>query len=635
LVLAVMTMVVGIGVPITSAGADPTSTTTQPSSDAVSVVHDDESDITSLEKTVDHWNDGCNTTDDLDQDLNYANDALAQGDPTGARLFLDMAKDDAQDGDAGYLPGGDLKTLDDQSTSVFNAIPTEDPSTPAVTATPDLPSDTACSAVSSYDPSAVDHAAAAITANIPAVETADSRSIDSGVTLTGFTANGSADLTADASATADACQEPGVDDTADTLRKIGLAAVGMVGDKVTEVGGLVGAIADVLWPDNKPDLWAAMTQCVDQKVNQAVDSVVQNGIDTTLSGMKSAIGLYSTVLTNKKNSDGTWPANVQQNIVAQYHATLTTLVNDLPVFQPSVRPYLYLPEYVEAMTLVMGMLRDGIIDGQSFGLDPASINQYKLDLAGDITNGTAYVNKEITDYQNVVQTSTNSTYSSTENYDSVALLDQALLPATVDQTFYWPYLDPIKYPNPVHPANTRVTYTVAYGFIDKNKPVTLDQAGAGAGVDPITHVDMWGTTRLYALKVAYGSNPASKLGAPGGVETTPQGIGFSVEPTPNSFGPIDEVSGYYDPHAVPIDLDFFWTKSAKYAAGSTGMLGDQGAPKGQPYADVSLHYQKFDAKFPNMILDYAKVEGISSGYQSANCVVFGFRYADSFNPPVT
>jgi hypothetical protein len=617
------------------AAAETTTTTTSPDvGDAAATTLKDESSITSVEGTIDGWNLACSTTEDLDQDLGYANDDLAQGDPAGARFFLQMAENDAHDGDAGYVPSDDETNLDKGAAPEMDDLPTNGDTGAPVTASPSLPNDSSCPSLASYNASAVEQAAAQVVGSAP-TQTASTTPHSSQVTLDALTTGASEQL-ADAPGQPAACQEPGVDETANNLRKLGLTVVGMAGDEIPKVGGLVEGLADILWPESGPDLWSAMTQCVDAKIQQAIDQSVQSLIDTKLAGMRSAISLYSTVLKNPRNADGSWAPTVQQNVLAQYRATLTVLVDDLPTFQPSIRPYLYLPEYVEAMTLVLGMLRDGIMDAKNIGLDAASVSQFKTDMANDIKNGTDYVNNQIDAYHKAVSTSTDSKYSSIDNYDAVASLDQSLLPATVDQTFYWPYFNPVTYPNPVHPVDKRVTYTIAYGYIDNNKPVTLNQAGAGAGVDPITHVDMWGWDRLDALKIAYGSNPASKLGGTGGAETSPHGTGFTVEPAANGVGPIYKVTGFYDPHAVPIALEFFWGPSAKDPkGGNTGMLGYQGVLTNAPYNDVNLRYQPFDAEFPGQVLDYAKVEGVSSGYNSANCVVFGFRYPDSFTPPLT
>jgi hypothetical protein len=649
---------VGVLAPAAVAGAGGTTTTTAGTAstapDAAQALRDDADHITSLEKTVGGWKESCATTGDLDQDLEYANGALAQGDPAGARLFLRMAENDARDGDAGYVAPDHDRALDSDATSVMDAVPTTtaDPSaTSGARGTPTLPGDPRCPSLDSYDLSKVEAAAAQVVrASTPQAKagtvaavrgaavarlTAQTSSIPSATGSAGPTA----ELTDDASSEPADCQEPGVDETANTLRKIGLAIVDTAasaaesGTEVPGIGTLVGAIAETLWPDSGPDLWAAMTKCVDEKINQAVDQVVQNGIDTTLMGMNAALKLYTTVLKNPRNADGTWPQQVQTNVLDQWRSTLTVLTNDLPTFQPSIRPYLYLPEYVEAMTLVLGMLRDGIQYGSSFGLDAATLAQTRTDMANDIATGTTYVNNQIAAYQAAVSTSTGS-YSSTENYDAVAKLDQGLLPATVDQTFYWPYLNPVTYPNPVHPPNTRVTYTIAYGYADNNAPITLAGAPAGAGVDPLVHLEMWGGDRLDALSVTYGTNPPKRIGdQSGGSRAGTNGTGFTIGPGQQN-GPVVEVSGYYDPHSIPIDLDFTFGPSPAFPNGtSTGMKGHQ--PPGTQHPDIHIQAQYFDAKFAGQVLDFAWIHGISSGYGTADCVVFGFRYADSFTPPVT
>lgn len=67
--------------------------------------------------------------------------------------------------------------------------------------------------------------------------------------------------------------------------------------------------------------------------------------------------------------------------------------------------------------------------------------------------------------------------------------DQTLLPAVSDQTFYWPYLDPVKYPDPVHPKDTRALYSEVYGSMDNNGTPSV----SGADKAALTHITVWGS----------------------------------------------------------------------------------------------------------------------------------------------
>jgi hypothetical protein len=69
---------------------------------------------------------------------------------------------------------------------------------------------------------------------------------------------------------------------------------------------------------------------------------------------------------------------------------------------------------------------------------------------------------------------------------------------------------------------------------------------------------------------------------------------------------------------VPQGLGFVFTKGD--SSSDTGLMGSE-TPSATPSYDLS---------FPGEVLAYIKINGVSNFYDSADAIVYGFRYRDSY-----
>jgi hypothetical protein len=126
----------------------------------------------------------------------------------------------------------------------------------------------------------------------------------------------------------------------------------------------------------------------------------------------------------------------------------------------------------------------------------------------------------------------------------------------------------------------------------------------------ITNLNVWGWDRIDAAQVAYGGTWGPRMGDQGG---------GSNQPPHGWSGPIaddDPITVAAGRSGDIINAMQFSFKSGK----ETNLLGGN-YPGGDP----------FSFSFGGHQLSSLKIMGVaSSPYNSADCVIFGFRYSDSY-----
>ncbi len=377
--------------------------------------------------------------------------------------------------------------------------------------------------------------------------------------------------------------------------------------EIPEVGAILAALLEILWPDDEADpnqVWKEIEDKITKQINQSLDDATKRSLDATLTGLEGVLHNYAVALNDKKNT-----AYLQET----YVTALNHLTHDVPSFSSPARAYLVLPEYVQANGLLITQLRDGIEHASDLGLSAAVVADYQKQLTAAIATGQAYVAKQQAETHKSLPTSSDAKRSNVINYNENASLDLTLVPMTSDLSFFWTYMDPAKYPKPVTAINTRIIYSPLAGTIDNNGTPSPN----GAGLKPITHFTMWGYDRLDAIQVSYGGVQGPRQGDQnGGSNSNPHGFDISVgAPTAkgvNQEGPLVAVFGYTGD--VPEALGF------TYADGNdTGLQGNGSKGRNFAYGE------------PGEVVAYAKVNGVSDFYDSADSIQVGFRYADSWS----
>ena len=398
----------------------------------------------------------------------------------------------------------------------------------------------------------------------------------------------------------------GTNDAGATVSEFLRALISHAIAHVPVAGAFLAALVEVLWPGSEQHnvTWDELTAYVDQHINEAIDQKTKEDLDAKLSGLSSVLHNYVLAVQSKDT----------QVINSEFRNALDALEHDAPSFQPQTRPYLVLPEYTQLQNLLLAQLRDGIVNGASFGLPQNFIDDYKKRIANDIANANKWVSSQIPEAHNHLSW-TNDQHSNVNKFNANATLDDTLVPAVADQQYFWQYFDPVKYKPPFDPPpNARVLYTPAFGTIDGNGTPTPQ----GAGKPPIVHITVWGFDRIDGMQLTYGvgSNPDPRMGGSGGTLNPPKGGSFQVGPLADTRGWVTRVYGKAGD--VPQAVGFVFTKGNSET--DTGLMGSAN-PQSTPSYELS---------FPGEVLAYIKINGVSTFYNSADAIVYGFRYRDSY-----
>ena len=526
--------------------------------------------VADLEQVVRRWDLACQTKSEVELDLAYVRDALNQGNILGARALLGAwISESASYGNEGLMSAAEVSTFDTDATEILDAIPTEghfdNEFHPSTYVPPPVP--VACTKLPVAPPDST-ISTAAVATSLP------------------------------------------IEDLNNASRIIFKTALG----KVPGVGFVLGALIELLWPTSAGNnvTWQQMSEYVDQKIGQAVDQITKDDLDNKLTGLSGVLHNYEIALQDPSN-----PTFIRENFVS----ALNHLTAAAPSFSPQTRPYLVLPEYVQIYNFLLNQLRDGIIFGPSWGIPQVSINDYKAQLASKIVSAGNYVTAQSQASHDNMTKPPNSSARDKDHYNVNlfsynANLDLALVPAGTDQSFYWPYMDPVQYPNPVNPVNTRILFSPGYGFMPNGGTPSVNRTPR----PQMVRLTVWGYDRLDAMQVTYGlGNPADpKVGGSGGTNVPPRGGDFPLGPAANTRGVVTRVEGYAGD--VQEELRLIFTNNGSQT--NSGLMAN----------NRNLNRTNYSVSLPDNVLGYVQIMGVfPSPYNSAATTIFGFRLADSYS----
>lgn len=300
-------------------------------------------------------------------------------------------------------------------------------------------------------------------------------------------------------------------------------------------------------------------------------------------------------------------------ISEKFNVAQGQFLHDLPRFQ-SKGYELLLPLFAQFANMHLGLMRDGVLFGSSWGWSQDVVDHMKTQLAESIQEYTSYTEDIYQKGLDDTKSNAPSNGHKTEPFNTVNRYVREMTLTVMDFKSMWKYFDPTKYPDPVKVYLDREIYSDAVGTADDstfalpNTPPTK----------PITQISVWGWDRIDAIQVDYPDG-----GGPDGVTTTyrmgNQSGGSNAEPHGGGFdlkqkGQVTTVkvlSGSI--------LNALWFQ---FEDGSwTHQLGGKYSGGSQSEFSYSSH-----------LLSSIKVMGESRYYGSADCAVFGFKFATSLTP---
>jgi hypothetical protein len=371
---------------------------------------------------------------------------------------------------------------------------------------------------------------------------------------------------------------------------------------VPEVGPLLSTLVSIFWPSSGTDIWAQIEQQVEQLIQQALTQLVQEQVSASLQGLNNNLESYLTAL-----KDGTGDPSY---ISEKWNVANGDFLQQLPTFQLPDYQLLLLPLFAQFANMHLSLLRDGVVGGAAWGWTPAIIAQTQTDLTNAIANYRQYAPPVYQSGLADVKAKTKANNHSAEPFRSVNNYVRQMTLTVLDFVNMWQYFDVSKYSGPVTVYLDREIYTDPQGTCDNSGPIVLPSAPT----QPISQISVWAWDRVDAVQLTYPSG-----GGPGGVTKTArmgdQGGGSNAPP----HGGVFNVTSNPVTIATAASGDIVNYMTFKFANGSSsGKLGGN-YPGGTP----------INWSFANEILSSIHINGISSSYGSADCVVFGFKYQQS------
>lgn len=367
------------------------------------------------------------------------------------------------------------------------------------------------------------------------------------------------------------------------------AALGMVPD----AGPLLAGLVYIFWPPTT-DTWAEVEEQAEQLMQQKLDQTMQEDVDATLKGLKNASDAYLLALR----------AGTPEMISAQWIATTTAFVTELPHLQLPSYKALMLSTFTQAANMHLALLRDGVLGGASWGWPTAYVNECQAKLVELINTYRGYVYSVYEEQLGRVQATAPVSAHECQPFRTVNNFVRQMTLTTLDFADMWTYFDAT---GSVAVELTREIYSDPMGTCDNSGNIVLP----GAPTQPISQITVWGWDRIDAVQVTYPTG-----GGPNGETKTPR-MG-------NASGGSDDPphGGVFDVTNNPVVIATAGTGDVVNFMYFTFADGTQTYKLGGNYPGGTAH----DCSYYDEILSSIWINGVSKAYGSADSVVFGFKY---------
>jgi hypothetical protein len=374
-------------------------------------------------------------------------------------------------------------------------------------------------------------------------------------------------------------------------------------EMIPEVGEIIGPLVDIFWPSTTENVWGEIKDEVEALVDQKIEEHVYDTVKEDLAGLNNSIILYRNELKNGNSA----------SILIQWISTRTTFATALPHFQSNGYELPLLGLFAQFANLYLSLLRDAVLFGTSWGRTDADHQQDITDLQSSIKAFSKYTVDTYNTGKANVSAATKPNYTTCEPFFSINRYDRQMTLTVLDFVTTWPYFDATVYPNGTKVVIGREIYSDPKGTIDNSGPIVLPPPPT----QPISSVTVWGGDRINAVQVTYpegggpgGVTQTKRMGASGGSNQFPKGGVFDL----TTFGPI--LGAGCAAGSIVNGLRFKFSNSYEfpYPIYTGGPGGDE-----------------FSFSYPNEILSSIHINGVSDYYNSADCVVFGFKFQQNQN----
>lgn len=377
--------------------------------------------------------------------------------------------------------------------------------------------------------------------------------------------------------------------------------VAMVLGEIPEVGVLLETLTKIFWPAKDNDVWDQIEQKVEALIRRDLSELVYEQTQEDLTGLMNVLSDYTEYAQS-----GHTPAQTSEHWTAaqeQFNASL-------PHFQAKGYEVLLLPLWAQAANMHLGLLRDGVLFGRTWGWNDTDYNSALKSLQNAIKDCTAWAPRIFALGMADALGQAGVSYHNCQPFRGGNDYRQQMMPAVLDLAARWPCFDPTAYPPPVSPDDlylSREIYTDPVGTADDSGLFILPWQHP---TQPISQLTVWSGTLIDAIQVSYpaGGGPdkvtqTARMGSPTG--------GSSNVVTVTAGNPVVAVRVWAG--------DVIQGLSFTFKDGSTSAhFGGTGGTR----TDISFYDQD---KKTGQILSSIYINGTSKYYQCADAAVFGFQ----------
>lgn len=414
-------------------------------------------------------------------------------------------------------------------------------------------------------------------------------------------------------------------------------------DAIPEVGEILGALAEILWPKGE-SAWDQVKAKVEQLVQSKIDEAVYSLAQDKLKGLQILVTCYSNAIKDKDID----------SIKTKWIDVSLSFAEALPQFQykdENDKAVMMLPLFAQFANMHLAVLRDGVIGGKDWGLNAAEQQRNIDNLKSTI--------QDFTDYALLMYNARLGLLrlipvvgDDCAPFIFVNSFRRGMTLTVLDFVPTWAYYDvsdPKNQNGAKVPPLTREIYSDPYGTCRESGNIVLPTQPPTQGPSQIIVNRVAGTPIFRTVRLTY---PAGS--GPDGVTQTPErGSGPQAVRTDLTYtdsvttvsptNPITKarVFAYVDRYQPAPSFPTLFKKEGveammfefkdKTRTGMIGGLTGDGLDKDSGW--ISFPYHTLSSIWVNGGVNVD--EGPYRNYGAADSVVFGFLYANGAPPKTT
>ncbi|NEU70273.1 hypothetical protein GK091_25575 [Spirosoma agri] len=425
----------------------------------------------------------------------------------------------------------------------------------------------------------------------------------------------------------------------DDAKAVVVAGLGLI----PGAGSILSGLIAIFWPGT--DVWSQVKDRVEAFVNQKIADLVYQQAQDDLKGLHNLLTRYLNELKHYNDSvtayqkDSTKPVPDPTDLRTQWLRTIDLFTVAIPHFQSTGYEVVLLGLFAQLANMYLALLREGVVNGKSWGRSDGDHQQDITDLKKCISD---FLNYTLTTYTNHLSTLAQTIPKDQPNEPFATLnrFNREITLTALDYMNIWPYYDVTKFPKGGKVSLLRELYSDPLGDNTNSGPINL--VFPSPTQSPI-QLTIWGTpglqnypqaSRINAIQLTY---PAGS--GPGGVTTTPRmgfqgnmdGFGHEVTSNAPNGGRLDIAPN----NPIVSATTSYYEAKQLYGGGQYYIQSMQFVFRDRSFSPViggvtnneNDPHRKWQTVFlTDHFISRIHVNGAGDKQYGADCVVYGLKY---------